>query len=52
MNEMSDQNSREKLSVAWCPFCNGYGKVEKLGLFGFKLVRCKACDGTGCLRGS
>ena len=32
-----------------CPTCNGIGKVEKLGLFGFKIVRCPSCKGEGRL---
>jgi DnaJ-class molecular chaperone len=30
-----------------CPNCNGWGRVEKLGLFGFKFVTCKFCGGSG-----
>lgn len=30
-----------------CPVCNGWGKVEKLGLRGFKLALCRFCEGSG-----
>lgn len=30
-----------------CPTCNGVGKVEKLGLLGFKIKNCPTCKGSG-----